>query len=266
MKLNHIFSTIALTLILTSCSTDDDSTGDQLEGQQGDITIKFDNAVGSNDFLFNNTYSLSNGDTFQVQTLKYIISNIVLLDEKGNETTIPAIDNIFIVDESQANNAGEFNITLNDIDAGNYTQIKFGIGVDQDRYTLGAAGQGNFLQQADDAGMMWSWATGYKFIRLDGTYTDSNAADQALNIHMGSVGTSLDNYREITLDLPNTSRVRENSIAEIHVIADIMKIFEGSTTVSFADGYNQVHTNEVETPIIAQNFSESFSVHHVHNN
>jgi len=83
---------------------------------------------------------------------------------------------------------------------------------------------------------------------------------------MGSVGSALDNYREVNLTLPNTIRVRETMQPEIHIKADISQAFDGLTSVNFMDGYDQVHTDAEETPVIANNVMGMFEVHHVHNN
>lgn len=262
MKITKMALALLLCVSIISCSSDDEN----LEGQTGTLTLKFDNSVGNQDFIFGTSYNKSNGESFKLTTLQYIISNVSVKDSKGNTFTIPSADNIFIINEANGNNAGEILITIDNIDAADYTELTFGIGVDQDRFLLGAEGQGDFLAQAQDAGMMWSWATGYRFMRFDGTYTDATTTDGALAIHMGSVGTSLDNYREVKLTLPNTVRVRENAQPEIHIVADISKVFDGETSVNFADGYNQVHTNAITTPVIANNLKGIFEAHHVHNN
>ncbi|PPK94847.1 hypothetical protein LY01_01600 [Nonlabens xylanidelens] len=264
MNFSKTIGALALSIAIISCSSDDDAM-ENLSNQTGELTVKFDNAVGNQDFIFDSSFSKSNGESFKLETLKYIVSNIKLTDENGVEFEYPTSDNIFIIDEANANNAGEIYVELDNVPAANYTKISFGIGVDQTRFAQGAAGQGDFLTTAQDAGMFWSWASGYKFMRLDGTYSDATVTDQPVNIHMGSVGTSLDNYREITLDLPNTSRVREDSHAEIHLVTDILQILDGASSLNFSDGYDQVHTNEIETPIIANNFMGSFSVDHIHN-
>jgi len=252
-----------LCVSIISCSSDDT---EDLTGQKGSLILKFDNGVEDQDFIFGTTYNKSNGESYKLETLKYIISNVRVKDTEGNTFIYPSDKNIFIVDESKGNNAGEIFITLNDVDAADYTEITFGIGVDQTRFLLGAEGQGDFLAQAQEAGMLWSWATGYRFVRLDGTYSSATETDAALNIHMGSVGTSLDNYKEVTLTLPNTVKVRENANPEMHIKADIAKIFDGTTSVSFDDGYAQVHTSGETTPVIANNLKAIFEVHHVHNN
>ncbi|WP_308991173.1 MbnP family protein [Mariniflexile litorale] len=266
MKITKIALALLLCVSIISCSSDDEN----LEGQTGTLTLKFDNAVGDQDFIFGTSYTKSNGESFKLTSLKYIISNVRVKDSKGNVFTYPSSSNLFIVDEANGNNAGEIFITLNDVDAADYTEVTFGIGIDQERYALGADGQGDFLVQAQAAGMMWAWATGYRFMRFDGTYSSSIAVpavvDGSLALHMGSVGTSLDNYKEVTLTFPNTVRVRETAQPEIHIKADISKVFDGTTSVNFADGYNQVHTSAETTPVIANNLKGIFEVHHVHNN
>lgn len=263
MKLIKFTFALLVCAAITSCSSDD-STED-LTGQTGDIVLKFDNGVGDQDFIFGTSYDKSNDESFKLETLKYIVSNIRLTDNEGNTFMYPSDSNVFIVNEADGNTAGEIWVTLNDIDAANYTAITFGIGIDQERFALGADGQGDFLTEAQDEGMLWSWASGYKFIRFDGTYSTSTVTDEGLNLHMGSVGTSLDNYKETTLSLPNEVLVREDKTPEIHIKADIMMAFDGVTSVNFTDGYDQVHVDAVETPVIATNVASMFSVHHVHN-
>ena len=81
-------------------------------------------------------------------------------------------------------------------------KVKFGIGVDEAQWKLGAAGQGDFLAQADAAGMMWSWAAGYKFLAFEGTFTSSTVTTATpFMIHTGKTGTDY-NYTEVTVDFP----------------------------------------------------------------
>lgn len=265
--LKYTFALLACAII-TACSSDDDNNNNQpedLTGQKGSLTLKFDNAVGNQDFIFNTSYNKSNNESYKLTNLKYIISNVRVKDNNGNTFMYPTESNIFIVSEADGNNAGEIFINLSNIDAADYTEITFGLGVDQERFALGAEGQGDFLDLASEEGMMWSWAAGYKFVRFDGTYSTASVTDQPLNIHMGSVGTSLDNYKEVTLTFPNTVRVRSNKSPEVHIVADISKVFDGITSVNFVDGYDQVHTDATKTPIIAANVQSMFMVHHVHN-
>ena len=265
MKLFKYTFALLACAVITACSSDDDTASEDLSNQSGSLTLKYDNGVGDQDFIFGTSYSKSNSESFKLNTLKYIISNVRLMDANGNIFEYPTEDNAFIIDESDGNNAGEIFVTLDNVDAADYVSVTFGVGIDQERFALGAEGQGAFLELADEEEMMWSWATGYKFVRLDGTYSTSTMTDQPLNVHMGSVGTALDNYREVTLDFPNTVLVRADKTPEVHIEADIAKVFDGSTAVNFADGYDQVHTDADMTAVIATNISTMFEVHHVHN-
>jgi hypothetical protein len=265
MKLLKYTFALLLCATISSCSSDDDNNTEDLSGQEGSLVLKFDNSVGDQDFIFGTTYTKSNNESYKLENVKYIVSNVKLKDSNGNTFMYPIENNAFIINESNGNTAGEIWVTLDGVDAANYTEVSFGVGIDQERFTLGADGQGDFLDEASEEGMMWSWSSGYKFIRLDGTFSSSSVTDEPLNIHMGSVGTSLDNYREVTLTLPNTVRVRTDKTPEIHIKADISKIFDGATAVNFSDGYDQVHTDQTETPVIAANISGMFEAHHVHN-
>lgn len=265
MKNLKIALLLMLSISIISCSDDDDSS-ENLSGQTGNLIIKFDNGYGDQDFIFGTEYQKSNDESFKLETLKYIVSNISLEDEIGNVYEYPFNENIFIVDEANANAAGEIWIMLEGIPAANYTNVSFGVGVDQDRYAMGAEGQGEFLETADEAGMLWSWATGFKFIRMDGSFSSSSITNDDLNVHMGSVGTSLDNYRAVSLSFPNTVLVRTETQPEIHIKSDISKVFDGSTSVNLMDGYNQVHVDPETTAVVANNIMTMFEVHHVHNN
>jgi hypothetical protein len=262
MKITKLAWALLLCISIIACSSDDK---EDVTGQTGTLDLKFDNGVGDQDFIFGTSYNKSNGETYKLTTLKYIISNVRIKDSKGTTFTYPAADNAFIIDEANGNNAGAIIVSLQNVPAADYTEITFGIGIDQARFLLGAAGQGDFLAEAQEAGMLWSWATGYRFMRFDGTYSASDVTDAALAIHMGSVGTSLDNYREVTLAFPNSVRVRDNAHPQVHIKADISRVFDGETSINFANGYDQVHTSVETTPIVADNFKGAFEVHHVHN-
>jgi hypothetical protein len=166
MKITKIALALMLCVSIISCSSDDEN----LEGQTGTLTLKFDNSVGGQDFIFGTSYNKSNNESYKLTTLKYIISNIRVKDSKGNIFTYPTENNVFIVDEANGNASGEILVVLDGVVAADYTEITFGIGIDQERYALGAEGQGDFLAKAQAAGMMWAWATGYRFMRFDGTY------------------------------------------------------------------------------------------------
>ena len=113
--------------------------------------------------------------------------------------------------------------------------------------------------------MLWSWQAGYKFIRYEGSFSsDGSTEETAFAIHMGSHGSALDNYKEITLDLPVSAKLRTDIAPEIHIVADLAGVLNAETILYLADKA-QIHVDPVKSPQIAVNTSKIFTVDHVHN-
>lgn len=250
---------IALTALYTSCSSDDDTSALTGEGQ---VSIAFDNGVAGDDLILHTSaYTNTNGERLTIDRLTYIVSNFTLTDDEGNTYVYPKDDSYFIISEE----SDKTEITLNGIPAGNYTRIKFGVGVDQEKYLQGAEGQGDFLAEAETEEMMWSWQAGYKFLNFEGTFTSGSVTEATeFKIHMGSHGSSLDNYREVTLDLGTNAIVSETMSPLIHLAVDADKILNGTNKIVLSE-QAVIMISEEKSPMISENATEMFSVDHVHN-
>jgi hypothetical protein len=255
---------VTLSISLFSCSSDDDSNA--VSGN-GKIILEFDNAYGANDLILNTQKNVtSNKEELKISLVKYIVSNVVLTKADGTTFTYPKSKSYFIADESTA--AGrEFELT--DVPAGDYVKVKFGIGVDEEQWKLGAAGQGDFLAKANDAGMLWSWAAGYKFLAFEGTFTSETVKTATpFMVHTGKTGTDY-NYTEVTLDMPTKALVRTTITPEVHLITDLSKIIDGTNKIKLSDnnagGMGAMIMGGTNLPLITQNISTMFRVDHVHN-
>lgn len=260
----NTFAVLATTLLLVSCN-DDDSILNDTAGT-GNLTVEFDNSFNGNDLIFNAPNTTSNSEVLKVSNIKYIISNIALTDANGNTFTYPKSQSYFIVNE--ADEASLF-LDLQNIPAGNYTKIRFGIGVDEAQWQLGADGQGDFLEHADTEDMLWSWAAGYKFLAFEGKFTSPTVtAETDFMVHTGKTGTAY-NYTEVTLDLPQQALVRAEITPEIHVVADLSKIIDGGNKIKLSDnnmgGMGAMIMGGENLTLITQNLNAMFSVAHVHN-
>lgn len=254
---------VTLSIALVSCSNDDNQ---EISGN-GKLILEFDNAYGSNDLILNTQgNTTSNNEVLKISLVKYIISNVVLTKADGTTFTYPKSKSYFIADEATA--AGrEFELT--DVPAGDYVKVKFGIGVDEDQWKLGASGQGDFLAKADEAGMMWSWAAGYKFLAFEGTFTSPTVTTPtSFMIHTGKTGTDY-NYTEVTVDMPTKALVRTTITPEVHLITDLSKIIDGKNKIKLSDnnmgGMGAMIMGGANLPLITQNISAMFRVDHVHN-
>lgn len=234
-------------LAIISCK-DDDTT------PTGTVTMDFSNKIGTDAIILNTgTYTNHSNEVYTISELKYIISNIVLVKANGEEFTYPVADSYFLVNEEVE---GSKKITLNDIDAGDYTKIKIGFGVDQSKYPLNEVA--NFIPTAEESGMLWSWSAGYKFLKYEGSYTPQGGETADYILHIGSHGTALDNYKVITLDLPTELTVGVDTSSKILIEADIAKIFDSSNTHSLEVKSDVQVDNEI-APKIAENVSTMFN-------
>ncbi|MGE6353590.1 MbnP family protein [Flavobacterium sp. NPDC079362] len=255
---------VAISISLISCSSDDnknDTSG------SGSLILEYDNGFGTNDLILNTQgNTTSNNEVLKISLIKYIVSNVVLTKADGTTVTYPKSKSYFIADEGAAD-GHEFKLT--DIPAGDYVKVKFGIGVDEDQWKLGATGQGDFLAQADKAGMLWSWAAGYKFLAFEGTFTSPTVTTPTpFMIHTGKTGTDY-NYTEVTLDLPTKALVRTTITPTVHFKIDLSKIIDGTNKIKLSDnnagGMGAMIMGGANLPLITQNISAMFKVDHVHN-
>ena len=263
---------IAITLLtVSSCRNNDDE--DVQDTTPGNLQVKFENGFNNlGGIVLNQTTQTStNGQKYQFSTLKYVISNITLIDENGGEFKYHYNDpdkGAFIVDQAEAV-AGINYLNLREIPKNNYKKIRIGLGISQTAYLLGQDGQGVFWQKAKTAGMAWSWAAGYIFTKLEGKYGTSSPTTEFMN-HCGNMGNvtannTADLYREITLDLPTTARVTKDVTPSIHILADLNQYLSGQTALSLDNTNNMAMGSNQHLVNVTNNLAKMFKVDHVHN-
>lgn len=248
-----------LSLAFTSCSNDDNPTANN-------VTLSFKNTFQDTEIVLGDATSSSAtintseaGQVHHFSELKYVISNIRLVKADGTEIpyNINDLDNgATIVNQS---NPATLNYVLSNIPSGEYSQIKFGLGVRSDLNTLDQVSFPNFYNAAgaNDTAMMWEWGTGYRFTKIEGFYDTDN---KEMSIHTGSTveGTNgdestytqgVDAYRDIVLNLP-THAVVGSSAPKIVIKADFDKLLSGNTntiTLTTGTGMNDNATPNVHT-------------------
>lgn len=267
MKFQSLYmaAVMAAATLFVSCSNDDDSSK-IVAGTTGDAELFFDNGVAGDALILGNTYTNSNAENLTINRLSYIISNIVLIREDGSEFVYPKEESYFVISQE----AGLFTVHLENVAAGDYKKVRFGLGVDEQRYLQGETAQQSFWDLAAANNLTWTWSTGYKFINFEGTFTSAASAEQKpFQVHQGS-NTATDNYREITLNLPTTARVRENEQPSIHIKTNANVLLDGDIKIKLQDNLNGAGTasaimggqNLID---IAANSLKMFEVDHVHN-
>ncbi|WP_313266268.1 MbnP family protein [Sphingobacterium sp.] len=244
MKKNTI-KLMMISLVMISCSKSEDVANN--------VNLHFNNTFKNTTIVLGGaespaatTNTSANGQVHQFSELKYVISNIRLIKADGTE--IPYHVNDLDKGATVVNQAklSSLDYTLADIPVGEYKQLKFGFGVKQELNTLDQFRFPVFYAAAgaNDTEMMWQWATGYRFAKLEGFYESNH---QKFTIHTGSTlnGKSgqpdsyvqgVDAYRDITLDL-NTRLVVGGNHPEITIKADFDKLFSGNNKVIIDEKY-----------------------------
>lgn len=243
----------------TSCKEDDDQNP-SVSGP-GIVTLEISNVAGTVnvDETGATSYINSSGESFTVRRLKYYISNVRLYNGDALVYSMP--ESYFLVDES--NNATT-KLSIPNVPAGNYTKIQFMLGVDSTRNVSGT--QSGALDPAN--GMFWTWSTGYIFYKLEGKSPASTQADSSFIYHIGGFknGNNTNATREVEIVFGgNTLIVDGNRDAEIHVFADVLKVFSSPNTIEISVLDLQMGQGG-NALLIADNYANMFTFDHLHNN
>ncbi|WP_291076728.1 MULTISPECIES: MbnP family protein [unclassified Empedobacter] len=265
-------SFIALLTLFTSCNNDDDFS-EIKSTETGKIQLKFENGFDNlgGIVLDQTTQTSSNGQKHKLTTLKYIISNITLIDEKGNEFDYHKNDpdkGAFVINQDSAI-ANVVYLNLDNIPQNKYTKIRFGLGVSQKAYLLGQTGQATFWEKAKKNGMTWAWAAGYVFFKIEGFY-GKTTTDTFFLTHTGNMGDINKNnvqdlYKEVTLDLPTSARVTSKIKPSIHIMANLNTYLSGNHKLTLDESNNNIMGSSNFAQLVTENIQNMFRVDHVHN-
>ena len=225
----------------------------------GTVTLDITNVAGAVnvDETGGTFYTNSSGESFNVTRLKYYISKVQFYKVDALVYEMP--DSYFLVDES---NQATTKLAIPNVPGGGYTSVRFSIGVDSARNVSGA--QTGALDPAN--GMFWTWSSGYIFFKLEGTSPASTQAGNSYIYHIGGYHSTNNANREVEVDFAGDSLIVNGAReAEIHVIADILKVFSTPNTISIATLNTQMGSGG-NALLIADNYKQMFSFDHLHNN
>lgn len=206
-------------LLLAACN--DGLIGEQIAtpSSNANVYIHFENQMDGSPLVLSNVqYKNGLGTSFNVNTLKYYISNIAL--SKSDTVAAVLFDNYELID--QENEASKL-VTLSAVPNDTYNTLRFAIGVDKERNHSGS--QTGDLDPVN--GMFWTWKTGYIFLKHEGMYTDSTGASKMLSFHYASDAA----YTEVVL--PITAMVVKGVERHIYVTFDLNKVYKANPKIDF---------------------------------
>jgi hypothetical protein len=275
IKMKKIIVSLSILVTLFSSCKKEDHTHISSEidpNRSGYITLEFDNRVGSLGLVLDSPfYTNSFNQRYAINKFDYFISNIIFVNADGSNYIVPQDSSYFLIKE---NLAASREITLR-IPEGNYTGVKFVLGVDSLRNTKPANERTGVLDVGGAAaGMYWTWNSGYIFLKMEGKFddpTDTIPSSSDYIFHIGGFGgyssPTINNLKNISLAFgTENAEVRAAHGTDgpmVHMYVDAGKLVDGSTKVNFTT--NAVVMFSPFSINIANNYAGMFTVDHVHN-
>lgn len=262
MNIKFLMASLLLVATLFSCSKEDIKYENNKDGQ---LKLKFDHIVGGKSLVLNDyTYSNNSNEQFNVELVRYYVSNIKLTNEKGEEYALPKKESYFLIDAAdKASLFPKFNIP-----EGKYINLEFVLGVDSITNTLPVEERTGALDISKH-GMYWSWNSGYIFFKMEGTSPASTSTDKKFRYHIGLFGgydkPTKNNVKTIKIDLrkAGAAEVKENLSSDIHLMVDLGKVFDADNKISIAK--NSTVMVSGPNDLIAANYASMFTHDHTHN-
>ena len=237
------------TLLVLACTKSAQSP--QANTSVTTVQIQFYNYVGNVPLQLNvGAYTNTAGEQYTVSRFRYYVSNFQLTDVNGKTITLP--QRYFLVDE--ATDATK-KITLDSVPVGQYTAVKWMIGVDSIRNVSGV--QTGAL--APENGMFWTWNSGYIMAKMEGHSPQATTALNEFQFHIGGFKHPYNALKTITVNLGATLAAGSNNQAKINIKADADKWFHTPNTVSIAQS-SIIMAAGVNAMAIAENYQQMFSV------
>ena len=195
-------------------------------------------------------YSNAAGETFNVTTHKYFVSNFSLLPE-GSTTPVQLPLSYFLVDAADLRN-----VSVSNIPEGKYTQISFLIGVDS-AHNVSGLQEGDLDPAGRAKGMYWDWNAGYIMAKMEGKSPQSDLVDSSLFFHIGSFTGKYSALRTVTLDLPTALNIKAGTSPVIQIQSDLGSWFAGPPAYRFKDK-GQVMAAGKESAEMANGYAKGF--------
>lgn len=241
-----------LAVLFTSCQRELSAEGEEPPVPTYPVRFFFENFVDTEPLLANSQYLTPQGESYEVRTFKYYISNLELSNTATGKTS-SAADFYHLVDNFKADSKN-FEARF---EAGTYDKIRFLIGVDSTRNVSGA--QTGALDVS--LGMFWTWNTGYVFAKLEGTSPAATTPNQEFTYHIGGfrTGESALRYVEFTIPAPGTLTVGSGANGQVAIMANVSTWFNRIHDLPIA-GSSFIHSPGPAAMQYADNYSGMFTL------
>lgn len=234
MKITRVFVSLMLFLLLISCREEETATTS--------LQLEFHHQAGTKSFEYGRLYETAAGNSFSLRTWRTYISKIKLVKADGSMYEVPESYHLI---EPLAE--GAYSLLLDNIPQGEYESINFFIGV-ADEANLSEETVGD-LDPSNN--MAWNWTVGYKFIRMDGEFTDVSGNRRGVVVHIGTeTNLKLQEFKFLSpLKLTSESE-------QLHFAVDLLEAFKNPHRIDF-EVENDFQFN-AEANLIGENYAAGY--------
>ena len=271
MKKQNLLLLLVLLVSVFAFNACKDDEGDDTVTGFGEVEIELESRAGDAALAFGTEYTNAAGEKLKFTTFDYYVSNIVLVKSDGTEYAVPKNESYFLVKHDDPDSKA---IKLSNVPAGDYTGLRFVVGVDSAKSVSPIGERTGVLDPAGAAsGMYWSWNAGYIFVKVEGTSpvapVDPGSGENIFQYHTGLFGgydsPTLNNLKTVNLTVPDeAAKVRQGEEApHFHLFVDVLEMFGSPTNISIAA--NPYSHAGAFSKTVADNYADMFLIDHVHN-
>ncbi|MBP7821443.1 MAG: hypothetical protein KA010_00875 [Saprospiraceae bacterium] len=187
--------------------------------QSGEVKLRFTHKVGTRDLVYRSVDLYTNvaGNQYNVTNLQYYISNVVFTSKGGQTYPQNTYDLISATDTSTTT------LSFPNMQGNEYDKVSFYVGIDSVKNHSGD-------QSGDLApihNMIWTWASGYVFLKVEGKYIDSTGTSQNYRLHLGTEPNL------VKVELP-ASFVLDGATRTIDLNMDLNELFKNPNTIDIS--------------------------------
>ncbi len=230
----YLYLSLAL-LALGACSKDEPSGTDT--PTKADVAFGLQLSLYGNEQALNEYFTTSNGYKIILSNFRLYISNIELTKENGEKVSVKDVM-LYDIGETESRS-----FTAN-IPVGNYTSVRFGLGLDPATNDSDPTSFENSHPLAAYQGMYWSMLK-YRFAIIEGRANVAGgdpANDALMAYHPGTDPA----YR--TLDIDYAFNVDANSAASLNFVVELNELFDGNGGNIDPVTNNATHSTPAEMP------------------
>ena len=206
---------------------------------QSTLTLRFSPTWSDSLLVLNAQYRSGDGEFIQIETFKFYISGIELLEE--GKTVFAEKNSYHLIN---AEDPESLSIQLDVAEQISWSHIRFNLGIDSLTSVSGAFGG----DLDPTRGMYWTWQSGYIFVKLEGISPNCSARHNRFQYHIGGYQAPFKALQPIEL------QISPNSHISIEVALD--KLFR---QINLAETY-QIMSPSQESLSFSQLIPSLFSI------